>query len=789
LQAREHLLWYPSGNAYPLMAPAHMPENFDLLDGLDFSIPGSETGSSAPSPASALQPAVKSSAPASADPRSSPAVQEFFGPYQILSEVGEGGVAKVVRARHIHPHYADKTFALKFLHEALSLDPQVVGLFRREGYLLSMLTHPNIVQTFEAGAQDDRLFIAMEYIAGRDLENLLHRCHQLKMTLWQPLCLHIIRELLTALMYAHELCNDEGESLQLIHRDVNPANVFISFDGTVKLGDFGVASITAGRTQRSREIAGKVGYFAPEQLSGAAVDHRSDLFAVGVALYELLTDVRLFEAADVEESMRLNRRAKIPNPKTFNSLLSRPLEQLLLKALERRPQARFASARQMLVALDAVSEVAYPAAVMRQALGAAMRTAFAKEYAQEQQFQRGLAGTVGATGPLRVAVCMAQLPMRNAMVQLLQQRGHSAYCAENPAALVAHLSAGAAVDVLVLHGRAQEAAWLQLGAHLQRLDPGLRPTVLLVCDALDAPGVERAQALQADEILLAPLSGERFLAALRQRPAVSKAPGAQPLQRPNKVSQRLLLVSGDEAVVRHIRRALIEEPYTLEVVADGPAALARLLTRSISAVLVDAHPPGQHIAQGVQALRDSPGVGMVPAVLLLDELLPPGSLGRTQALPRCQIIGRAAAPAAFVAALQHLQKDLSSGRTFVRYRTQIAAELRYGGRVFSGTVVDLSRGGIMLQCQHLPPRGTPVGVTLRLPVPHAQVELTGYVVRVELLPVPAHSAAAETALVGIELQSFVGNGEASLISYIRSLEASGVHVTPVVWEAAGPSRH
>jgi CheY-like chemotaxis protein len=766
-----------------------MPENFDLLDGLDFAIPGSGPEASAPPAAGAPQPALKSDALNAAKQRGSPAAQEFFGPYQILSEVGEGGVAKVVRARHIHPHYADKTFALKFLHEALSKDPQVVGLFRREGYLLSMLTHPNIVQTFEAGAQDDCLFIAMEYIAGRDLENLLHRCHQLKMTLWQPLCLHIIRELLTALMYAHELCNDEGESLQLIHRDVNPANVFISFDGTVKLGDFGVASITAGRTQRSREIAGKVGYFAPEQLSGGAVDHRSDLFAVGVALYELLTDVRLFEAADVEESMRLNRRAKIPNPKTFNSLISRPLEQLMLKALERRPQARFASARQMLTALDAVSEVAYPAAVMRQALSASMRTAFAKEYAMEQQFQRGLAGAVAAASALRVAVCIARVPLRNAAVQLLQERGHKVYCAQDVVALLAHLAGAAAVDILVLHGRAEDAAWAALCAHLQRLPPGQRPTVLLVCDVLDAPSVDRAQALQADEILLAPLSGERLLGALQQRPTAPKVPGTQTQQRPNKVSQRLLLVSCDPAVVRHISRALIEEPYTLEVVADGPTALARCLTRSISGVLVDAYPPGQHIAQWIQKLRDCPGVGMVPAVLLLDELSPPGSLGPTQALPRCQIMGRAAAPAAFVAALQHLQKDLSSGRTFVRYRIQIPAELRYGGRVFSGAVVDLSRGGIMLQCQHLPPRGTPVGVTLRLPVPHAQVELTGYVVRVELLPAAPLSATAQTALVGIELQSFVGTGEASLIKFICSLEASGVHVTPVVWESGASLRH
>src|SRR6478735_5394120 len=271
-----------------------MTNSNNLLDDLDVAIPEEGAVASAPT--------------------GDGGASQFVGPYQLIQEVGAGGVARVHRARHIHPQYADKPLAVKVLHEELSKDPKVVALFRREAYLLSLLKHPNVVQTFEAGAQDDRLFIAMEFIDGRDLDNMMLRCQRAKMPIPLPLQMHIIGDVLRALIYAHELCDNDNNILNLIHRDVNPANVFVSFDGRIKLGDFGVASITAGRVERSRELAGKVGYFAPEQLAGDPVDHRADLFDLGVMMFEMLCGARLFDAEDADQAMRLNKRAKIPKP-------------------------------------------------------------------------------------------------------------------------------------------------------------------------------------------------------------------------------------------------------------------------------------------------------------------------------------------------------------------------------------------------------------------------------------------------------------------------------------------
>jgi len=350
-----------------------MEDSVNFLDGLDIDIPAAPLGVAVATPA----PAAEGSAPA------------FFGPYQLIQNIGIGGVAKVMRARHIHPMYGETTFAVKILHEDLSRDPRVVALFRNEAYVLAMLNHPNIVRTFEAGVQDDKLFIAMEYIDGRDLDELAQRCKRARQPIPISIILHIIGEILKGLAFAHELADADGNRLNLVHRDVNPANVFLSYDGHVKLGDFGVAAIAAGQVEKNRELAGKIGYFAPEQLEGADVDRRADIFAVGVMLYEVLTGERLFAGDDTDKVMRLNRHAKVPRPSKANPEISSELEVIVLKALERRPCDRYASAHAMLEALTPV----LPAAVdMSLAVAALVHKVFLHEHMNELQLREFLAG-------------------------------------------------------------------------------------------------------------------------------------------------------------------------------------------------------------------------------------------------------------------------------------------------------------------------------------------------------------------------------------------------------------
>ena len=249
-------------------------------------------------------------------PVASSPMPPYFGPYQLLGMIGEGAIARVMRASHIHPRYAEQIFALKLLHPQLSQDAQVIELFQREAYVLSLLKHPNIIKTFEAGRHDQQLFIAME---GNDLDNLLLRAKALNFKLPMPIMLYIVEQILNGLSFAHTLCDAEGQLLKFVHRDINPANVFLSYEGEVKLGDFGVASIAAGHVEKNRQIAGKLGYFSPEQLLGDDVDQRADLFSLGVLMFEMFCGVRLFDATDIEQTMRLNAQAKIPKPRKLNA--------------------------------------------------------------------------------------------------------------------------------------------------------------------------------------------------------------------------------------------------------------------------------------------------------------------------------------------------------------------------------------------------------------------------------------------------------------------------------------
>lgn len=728
-----------------------------LLDGLDVDIP-------VPGPGQA-------SATVTGE------VPQFFGPYQLIQQVGRGGVARVLRARHIHPRYGDVSFAVKILHPELSSDPQVVALFRHEAYVLSLLKHPNIIQTFEAGSQDGELFIAMEYVDGRDLDNMLVRSQRTKSPLPIPVALHIIGEILKALAYAHELTDADGNSLHLIHRDVTPANVFISYDGRVKLADFGVASIAAaGRQHRGgnlTELVGKPGYFAPEQLAGEPVDQRADLFSLGVMMFEMLTGAKLFAGDTADDMLRSNKRAKIPRPSSLNADIPPPLEAVLLKALEKRPDGRYASAREMLRALNGFVP---PPVGMSLAVAALMRKVFLTEHIQELQLREGLTGVAMSRGSGQcVAVCSTDERAQAAFNELLSSRGYRpTVCPtlEHVSAALATPTPPALVLADVCSRGFSPAQFVVALAKGHQSVP-----VVAVSDGLSAQWIHFADAIGAVDLLFKPFNIERVLTAVRA--AISGAARVADIETSDVlriigIRPHLLVVSRDAELALRLTRGFSEKGFEVEVVPSAGEALDRTDAASYHLVVYDAPQPTPNDRVFAAQYRSRPAMGLVPVIFLTS----PEALTVFAGVEsdRGAVRPRTEAPLALADLGRALLADNRLGRVFVRYAINLPVELRYGGRVFNCQSIDVSRGGMMLRSDQMPPVGTEVGVALKLPGVPVPVEVSGRVTRVDL---PTGGTERRAGL-GVEFERFAAGSEPDLIGFLRTLDPAALAKRTVI---------
>lgn len=255
----------------------------------------------------------------------------------------------VFRARH---QDAPVDCALKLLREERRSDERIRDLFITEADLALLLDHPNLIRTYDAGEVEGRYYIAMELLEGGTLGHLDHACAERSIRLPLDFTLFVVSEILEGLHALHFATGHTGRELGLIHRDVTPHNIFLSFDGRVILGDFGVALIQAYGDSDPGEILGKLGYLAPEMILQEEVDRRADVFAAGVVLHELLTGRRLFEGASEEQVLADIADGKIPRPRRFNPAISRGLEEVVMKALARRPRDRFETAEELLYALE-----------------------------------------------------------------------------------------------------------------------------------------------------------------------------------------------------------------------------------------------------------------------------------------------------------------------------------------------------------------------------------------------------------------------------------------------------
>ena len=275
---------------------------------------------------------------------------EQVGPYLVYELLGAGGMATVHRAEREGIEGFRRPVALKRLLPHLIEDQDIVDAFVREAQLAAKLHHANIAQTFDLGRVDDTYFIAMEYVPGPTLTQVMRHCEDVG-AMPMPIVLAILIQICDALDHAHNLADEHGRALGIVHRDVSPANIIISNTGMVKLIDFGIAKVMTGehRTQAGL-IKGKFAYLAPEYIGGT-LDHRADLFALGIVGWELLTGKPLFHTSNDFDTIQRVREMPIQPPSRWHSHVTRDLDDIILTALQRDPALRWQSAGAMRMAL------------------------------------------------------------------------------------------------------------------------------------------------------------------------------------------------------------------------------------------------------------------------------------------------------------------------------------------------------------------------------------------------------------------------------------------------------
>jgi serine/threonine-protein kinase len=274
-----------------------------------------------------------------------PDAPTVFGRYTLLERLAVGGMAEVFRAKIISSHGFEKIVVIKRILPHLAEDTTFVAMFIDEAKLTAQLTHPKIVQILDFGEVRGQYFTALEYVDGFDALGLLRVAAQKRVHIPRALAIFIVSEVLEALDYAHNARDMDGKPMQIVHRDISPSNIFLSKRGDVKLGDFGIAHAQRreARTQAGT-LKGKYGYMSPEQVVGKPIDARSDLFAIGVVLAELLTGRRLFTApADLDVLLKV-RDVKLDRLDKYGADLPSALDRIVRKALKKIPRERHQTA-------------------------------------------------------------------------------------------------------------------------------------------------------------------------------------------------------------------------------------------------------------------------------------------------------------------------------------------------------------------------------------------------------------------------------------------------------------
>jgi eukaryotic-like serine/threonine-protein kinase len=272
------------------------------------------------------------------------------GRYVVRRKIAEGGMAEIFLAASRGPEGFEKEVVIKRIRSALADDPSFVQMFISEARVASKLNHPNIVHIFDFDQHADSYYLAMEYVRGKSLAEIQRRTREKGLQLPPVLAAQIGLEVARGLAYAHRM-TDHGRPLNLVHRDVTPHNVLVSYDGSVKLTDFGIAK-AGNRATTAGMLKGKFAYMSPEQSRGDPVDARTDIFALGITLWELTTQAKLFDGDSDVAVLRAVQERPIESPARLNPAVDAELDGIILRALVRDPAGRFQNAHEFERALQ-----------------------------------------------------------------------------------------------------------------------------------------------------------------------------------------------------------------------------------------------------------------------------------------------------------------------------------------------------------------------------------------------------------------------------------------------------
>lgn len=314
-----------------------------------------------------------------------------FGKYLLLGRLAHGGMAELYRAKLIGAEGFEKLIAIKMILPHLAEEENLIKSFIEEAKLAAFLQHQNIVQIYDFGSVDGAYYIAMEYLYGKDLKLVTKRAKEKRSPLSLEIALYIATQVCAGLGYAHKLKDFQGRPMNIIHRDIGPQNIFITYDGQVKIIDFGIAKAAIqDTTTQEGSIKGKVAYMSPEQAQGKAIDHRSDLFAMGILLYEMVTRKKMFEG-DAFQVFAKVRAADYTPPEVIKSNLPMQIYGILEKALKKDREQRYQFAEEMLADLEAcMHQLSYGSSF--RSLSQYMNTLFKKEAESDVQAMREAEG-------------------------------------------------------------------------------------------------------------------------------------------------------------------------------------------------------------------------------------------------------------------------------------------------------------------------------------------------------------------------------------------------------------
>jgi serine/threonine-protein kinase len=436
-----------------------------------------------------------------------------LGRYQVVGRIATGGMAEVYLAVHGELAGFRTPVVIKKVLPHLACNPEFIDMFLDEARIASLLDHPNVVRIYEVGRSDSEYFLAMELVQGKPLHALLRRAHDARAAVLEPrLAAFIVAQAASGLHHAHNLTDPLGNTLGLVHRDVSPQNILLSFEGSVKVIDFGVARALGRITEtQTGGMKGKFGYMSPEQARGEDLDLRADIFALGVVLWEAVTGRRLFQRDNDLATMRALIYDPIPNPSTVMAV-AEGLESIIMRALTREPAQRFQTARDLANALERF--IVQSGGASASDLAAVMKTHFAQDYSTWQQTLRTVINLPADSGEPSSVAGPSSAGGRAARLRPLLRRKPIAFAAGGVAALVLLL-------VLLLGGRQQTPSAAATAPPEPTLAaPTIEPPLL------PAPPPSREQpAVESDPTRAAPRAGTVPRVRRKNPPAIRSTPG------------------------------------------------------------------------------------------------------------------------------------------------------------------------------------------------------------------------------------------------------------------------